>query len=311
MQIVPNFIKGCFFFFTTVCTVLSACSTSLNPMDDANDPVEKDTVIFSSRITAGKLETSFIKEASGIDASISHPGYFWTHNDSGDEPEIYLISESAIFQMKIILENTENRDWEDIAVSRDSRTGKNFIYIGEIGDNLAKYSEYKIHIFEEPTQISAGNILNEYFQTITYKYPDGPRDAETLMVEPKSGDIYIVSKRESEVGIYRIKYPYDYEKVITAEKLGVIPFSSIVAGDIASDGKSLLLKDYTMVYYWDIRENDQIIETLKRAPYKTPYITEPQGEAVCWDIAHKAFYTLSESGPFNSTPVLYKYEISE
>lgn len=307
MLSVSNFIKGSFLFFATCFSVLSACSTAINPEDEKN-PVEKDTVVFNSRITAGKLETSFIKEASGLDASITHPGYFWTHNDSGDEPEIFLISESAIFQMKIILDNTQNRDWEDIAVSRDVRTGKNFIFIGEIGDNLAKYSEYKIHIFEEPSQISTGDILNEYYQTITYVYPDGPRDAETLMVEPVSGDIYIVSKRETEVGVYRLKYPYDYEKTTTAEKLGVIPFNSIVAGDIANDGNSLLLKDYTMVYYWDIRKNDNIYETLKRSPYKTPYITEPQGEAVCWDITNMAFYTLSESGTFNTTPVLYKYE---
>ncbi len=307
MQKLSIFIKSCFLFFVTFCTVLSACSTNMSPVDEMK-PEEKDTVVFDSRITAGKLETSFIKEASGLDASLTHPGYFWTHNDSGDDPEIFLISESAIFQMKITLDNTQNRDWEDIAVSRDIRTGKNLIYVGEIGDNLAKFEEYKIHIFEEPSQIGAGNILNEYYQTITYNYPDGPRDAETLLVEPSSGDIYIVSKRESEVGIYRIKYPYEYEKIITAEKLGVIPFSSIVAGDIATDGKSILLKDYTMVYYWDIRENDSIYQTLTRTPYKTPYVTEPQGEAVCWDITNKAFYTLSESGTFNITPVLYKYE---
>ena len=44
-------------------------------------------------------------------------------------------------------------------------------------------------------------------ETFTLQYPDGPRDAETLMVDPLSGDIYIVSKRDTVLHIYRAAYP--------------------------------------------------------------------------------------------------------
>ena len=41
----------------------------------------------------------------------------------------------------------------------------------------------------------------------TFAYPDGPRDAESMFVDPQTKDIYIVTKRENPHRVYRAAYP--------------------------------------------------------------------------------------------------------
>jgi len=77
------------------------------------------------------------------------------------------------------------------------------IYVGDIGDNKAKYKNYRIHIFEEPL-IEDSLVVVQDVRTIKYVYDDGARDAEAFFVHPTSGDIYIISKREEQVGIYHL-----------------------------------------------------------------------------------------------------------
>jgi hypothetical protein len=41
-----------------------------------------------------------------------------------------------------------------------------------------------------------------------FQYPDGSRDAETLLLDPLTKDIYVISKREFEdIRVYRAPYP--------------------------------------------------------------------------------------------------------
>lgn len=269
--------------------------------------MEKDTVIFSERIALGTLDKGSIDEASGMAMSIINKDKFWTHNDSGDKARIFLVNTAAQYQMTINIRNATNRDWEDIAVAVDPKDGQSKIYIGDIGDNDAKYEYRAIYILAEPTVTENVDITMDYQQKIIYKYEDGPRDAETLMVDPLTGDIYIVSKRETNVHLYQIAYPFNTNDTIIAKKIMVLPFTQIVAGDISSDGKEILLKNYQKVWYWSRKEGTTIATTLSHKPFETTYMQEPQGESICWSTDAKAFFTISEESPIKIKPILYKY----
>ncbi len=285
-----------------------SCSSNKPELVPENHDMEKDTVIFSERITAGIMDNTEIDEASGMDMSNIHENMFWTHNDSGDKARLFLVNTRAQYVMSCTLQQGTNRDWEDIVVARDPKSGTSRIFIADIGDNNAVYDYGKIYIIDEPEVQSGTDITVSNVDQIIFRYEDGQRDAETLLVDPLTGHIYIVSKRETMVNLYQITYPYTFSDTTMAKKLISIPFTQIVGGDISADGSEIVLKNYNKVWYWQRKKGTTIAETLIKKPFETTYIMEPQGEAICWSFDAKSFYTLSEAGPFKIKPVLYRYD---
>lgn len=296
------------FFLLFAGVMFFSCSSDHPEIIPETPETEKDTVIFTDRISVGTLDNKTIDEASGMVMSILHENHFWTHNDSGDDSRLFLVNNVAQYQVTCTLKGAVNRDWEDIAAAKEQVTGKSRIFVGDIGDNNAVHDCGFIYILDEPAVLSNENIIVNNYDKITFKYQDGKRDAETLMVDPLTGDIYIVSKRESSVHLYQIKYPYNFTDTITANKLLSIPFTQIVSGDISADGSGILLKNYSKVWFWPRKNGKSIADVFSLKPYETTYIQEPQGEAICWSRDGKSFFTISEESPFKTTPILYRYD---
>jgi hypothetical protein len=181
-----------------------------------------------------------------------------------------------------------------------------YIYVGDIGDNRAKHNEIRLYRFPEPRFWQKEITIKP--ETIKLKYPDGARDAETLMVDPLSGDLFILSKRDSSNTLYTVAADKLWENtgVKTMEKVMKLPITMSTAGDISKDGLQIIIKNYWVIYYWDRREGESIPEALAREPILLPYTPEPQGEAITFFPNGKGYYTLSEKR-LRVEPVLYKY----
>src|SRR5690606_29311603 len=93
--------------------------------------------LFSAPISKGKVEYNEIKEASGLAASRRHSGMLWTHNDSGDEARIFLMTDNGKHAGEYFLEGVEALDVEDIAVGPGPVDGLSYIYLADFGDNWA------------------------------------------------------------------------------------------------------------------------------------------------------------------------------
>jgi hypothetical protein len=260
--------------------------------------------IFTAPKKAGDLKNKEIDEASGIAFSRNHLGIIYTHNDSGGESVVYLIDSLGKEKGNIKLVGVKNRDWEDIAVGPGPDPKLNYIYVGEIGDNNAEYKSVRIYRFPEPKSLK--EEMEAEPEVLKLSYPDGPRDAETLMVDPISKDIFIVSKRDSVNILYRAPQSAFSKKDFELEKVMELPFTMSVAGDISVDGKQILIKNYFTVFYWIRKEGESIPEALKRNPIILPYKPEPQGEAIAFHPNGKSYFTLSETR-FKIKPVLYRY----
>lgn len=296
----------CTFIFVISLYSLPACSSEMPLVKDVK-PQETDTLPFGSREKAGSLDHKEIDEASGLVASIRFPGYFWTHNDSGDDPRLFLIHESGKTVAQVSISEAINRDWEDISIIYDSETQKSTLVIADIGDNRAQYNHVTLYMIEEPLYQITGDTVLAVSEKKILTYPDGPRDAETLMVDPLTRDIFIISKREPEVSLYQIRYPYSQSDTIVPEKVCTLPLTQIVAGDISFDGSEIIIKNYDFVYYYARLPHETVADALKKSPQTLSYIREPQGEAICFSHDKMFFYTLSEASPLNITPVLYRY----
>jgi hypothetical protein len=270
--------------FALLAVIFYGCVTTAP--DDSNS-------IFNAPVQTGLIDER-LPEASGLASSVVNPGYMWAQNDGQNPSEVFLIDTTGQVRMICKLP-VDNRDWEDVAVGPGPDSNKTYVYVGEIGDNNAVYDTKYIYRFEEPRADTGGQSVT-LTDTLKIQMSDGKRDTETMMIDPVTNDLYLISKREDSVGVYKVAQPFSNE-LMTAQKVGVIPYSKIVAGSFSHDGTEILLKDYDHVYYWKRSKNEPLEQVLLRQPQELPYEREAQGEAITWTLDRSGYYTLSETNP--------------
>lgn len=254
----------------------------------------------------GHLTTDEIREASGIASSVPLKGFYWTHNDSGNKPEVYLLNSKGVLVSTIKLEDVSNRDWEDIAEGIGPVKGKSYVYVGDIGDNAGIRKHIRIYRFPEPEKVP-GEEETITPDVLTLKFPNGPRDAESLMIDPISKQIYIVSKREKEVSLYKTKQLFfkDGDKVVL-EKLINLPYSWVTSGDISKDGHHIVIKTLTTIYYWHRNSNESVEDAMAKPAKELPYVVEKQGEGITITPNNDGYVTISEGK--NAPIYFYKWK---
>jgi hypothetical protein len=283
---------------------LFLCVVSVSCLRKNSTPGDSNIFLPSKRL--GELREKKLGEVSGLAASVTNPGFLWTHNDSGNPAVVYLVDEDLKIRLTCKLKGAKNRDWEDIAVGPGPDGNKRYVYVADIGDNNSKYAVKFIYRFEEPKLTDQGGELTiSSFDTIAFRLEDGKKDTESIMIDPETKNIYMVSKREKPVYLYELKYPYSLKDTSTAIKLFSIPLTQIVAAGISADGNEILMKNYDNIYYWNLRGRPAA-EVLKQKPEVLKYTQEPQGEAIAFNIDGSGFYTLSEKIPGEKT-FLYFY----
>ncbi|MBX2952843.1 MAG: PE-PGRS family protein [Leadbetterella sp.] len=286
--------------------LFSLCLQSCCWFGQCPDPTPSETLpTFERTPQVSQLNINYLQEISGMVSSFRFPGHLWVQEDSGNEPRIDLIRNDGTHIRKVSFSGA-NRDWEDISIGPGPENGKNYIYLGETGDNNAVYGDYYIYRFEEPTE--GQNSIDNY-DTIHFRYPDNASyDAETVMVDPLTRDLYVVTKAQLNVRVYRLPYPQNTTGLTVAEYMGAIKYFLIVAGDVSPDGSEVLLKSYNAIYYWKRKPGESLYQVLSRAhDLSAPYTVEPQGESVCWSTDARGYYTISEQGNSSQTPPLYYY----
>lgn len=185
-----------------------------------------------------RIKDPRITESSGLAASRRHKGVYWTHNDSDDGPYVYAVDSSTGRTVATVtLQGIDPRDVEAISVGPGGR-----VYVGDIGDNLdGGWSEVWIYRFDEPQKLRDVTVTPTRY---TVRYEDGPRDAESLMVHPKTGRVYIASKKQNKKGAV-------YEGPARLDPAGVNTFRRIARtevwatdGAFSPDGTRLVLRGY-------------------------------------------------------------------
>lgn len=243
--------------------------------------------IFREGIVAGHLRGGDMREVSGMIASLTYPGHFWLHNDSGAEPELILIDSTGVEKARVLVHGARNRDWEDI-----SRRGDTLL-IAETGDNDAKHDTIFVYAVLEPKTLTNEPVAA--LAVYPMRYPDGPRDAEALMVDPLTGSWFLITKREDKGRVYRYGAPQRPGVLAVLEQLPVeLPFRLSVAADMSPDGREFVIKTYDSIYLWQRNGTEPLAVTLQRTPAKQPYVPERQGEAIAYTLDGSAYFSASE-----------------
>ncbi len=245
----------------------------------------------------GIIRSDLVREASGIVASRRNPGVLWVHNDSGDAARLYAINAKGELLGVCNIDGAHCRDWEDIAIGPGPDPNQHYLYIGDIGDNRGEYDEILVYRVPEPRVGAAAPFEAMTVgpaDIIRLTYPDAPRDAETLLVDPLTGDIYIISKRELFSKVYRAAFPQSTAQQIKMERVAVMPWGFAVAGDVSPDGQRVIVRGMFNASLWVRSTGEPLWRAFAGKQIRLPLIDEPQGEGICFDSQGAGYFTIGE-----------------
>lgn len=237
-----------------------------------------------------------ISETSGLVESRSQPGVFWLHNDSGDGPRFFAVDAAGARLGAFEVDGAEADDWEDMSSGPGPSPGE-WLYFGDIGDNDEERPSVTVYRVPEPDAAAAsgGTLVVSGVEAIELVYPDAPHNAETLLVDPQTGDLVIVAKGDP-TRIFRLPGPVAAGGPHTLEEVAPIQFPAVVAtgGDISPAGDFIAVRTYAQAFLWLRPPGTSIADAFAGEPCTIPLAIEKQGETLA--IAHdgSGYYTLSE-----------------
>lgn len=272
-------------------------------------------------VGAGEAEAqghaAAVDEASGLAVSAAHPGIVWTHNDSGDGPRLYALWLDGTLAAGFRLTDASAYDWEDMAVGPGPRPGQAYLYLGDIGDNQAIRPYITVYRVPEPDPLvaqEAGSGLIDEVATVHLAYPDRPHDAETLLVDPVRGDLYLVTKEKLEPsGVYRAAAEDLDQPLVPLARVGEIPFGSALlptpslatGGDVARDGQWVVVRTYTQAFAWWRPPGEPLHLAFEGPPCPLPVPAELQGEAIALTPSSDGYLSLGEGAETN----LWRFDV--
>jgi hypothetical protein len=220
-----------------------------------------------------------VPEASGIAVSRQDPTRLWAINDSGEAVVTALDAHGAA-SGRVRLAGATVQDWEAIAVG--ACPAGSCLYIGDIGDNERDRPRITVYRLPEPAAASGSVAVTEVFHA---SYPDGPHDAEALLVSG-DGTIYIVTKgNQGPAALYKFpKQPQSGSNSRLERIGGSLSARSgddlrITDGAVSPDGQWTVLRASSSLTFY--RSADFFAGRWLPAAHTdlTP-LKEPQGEGV-------------------------------
>ena len=221
-----------------------------------------------------------LREASGLAVSRRVPGRLWTHNDSG-QPIVFALDARGSVLGQVRLTGARVEDWEAIAVGPCA--AGSCLYVGDIGDNEAERRRITIYRLPEPADPSGTVAVADVFHAT---YPDGPHDAEALLVDG-AGIMHVVTKGETgPIGVYRFPSQLQSGGTARLERVGPTPAKAkaaswITDAAVSPDGQRAVVRTLSSLTFYRAAD---LLSGQWRDGTKVDLsmLQEPQGEGVAW-----------------------------
>lgn len=247
---------------------------------------------------AGRIDAGDVREASGLARSRVDPDRLWVINDGGSPPVLYAIGPDGRSLGTLALDGAENVDWEDLASFE--LDGQAWLLIADVGDNDAERRHVTLYLVREPERVEAGASAAPAAVT-GFRFPGGPRDVESVAVDPVERQVYLLSKRTIPPELYALPLLLEpVDRILTAEHLGQVrslPEPSAAdlhrakrvqswhwqptAMDIAPDGARAVILTYGAIYLYERRAGDSWPDALNRMPAPVALGGIREAEAAC------------------------------
>jgi len=254
------------------------------------------------------ITTNDKTQISGIVASREHSGILYAQADSG-QAVLHVMDATGKLLGSMSL-NVTPKDWEDLSMGINP-TGVDYIYVADIGDNPARTgsgaprTSILVYRFPEPARSSFSTATPLAISTLEkaeFTYPNGVHDAETLMVDPTTQDMLILTKDENGKSIvyrapdsaFKSTAPTKLEEVVSISTgaSGQLD-SQVSAGDISPSGDAVMLRTYGSLLLFPRLAT--WAETFAATPFALDSPTEQQGEGLTFTSDGKAWISAGET----------------
>ncbi len=221
--------------------------------------------------------------------------------DGGDQVAVYVL-DGACQVVDVSTAALDPYDPEDLAVGPDGT-----VWLADTGDNNATRDTVAL------VELRPDGTTALYRLT----YPDGPHDAEALLVAP-DGTPYVVTKEVLGAShVYRPAAPLVDGGTVALADVGTVTFTLtgtpggpvgragqllVTGGAVARDGSRIALRTYTDAYVWPLAGSD-VPAALAGEPVRVALPDSPQGEAVSFTADGTALLVASEGLPSDVTLV--------
>ncbi|WP_258174615.1 hypothetical protein [Actinopolyspora mortivallis] len=240
-----------------------------------------------------------LSELSGL---VAGPDGWYAVPDGGSRLRVYEMSPRDCSVVDSYHWNVDPYDVEDLARSPDGR-----LWVADTGDNSRRRDTIAVHVVSPE-----GGPARLY----RMRYPDGPHDAEALLLG-RDGVPHVVTKNPfGTAGVYRPVGELDERRPVELERVttlrleptdtpgGPVPsaFGSVAVTGAATSAEHevLAVRTYTEVYLYPV--SGGVAETLARDPLRIPLPGEPQGEAVAFTPGGDLLSASERLGPVNVVP---------
>ncbi len=267
---------------------------------------------WSTPVITGVMTEARLTETSGLAASRSRPEAFWVHNDSGNRPELHLMSQEGKRLATATIEGVRNVDWEDIAAF--TVEGRRYLLIADTGDNGGLRRTLSLIIVEEPATVTDGMRLRPE-RVLRFRWPDGARDCEAVAVDAASGQVLLVSKKRVPPELFSVALHADEGELQVARLLGHLggiaqPTAAdlernpvygryraqVSAADLSPDGRTLAVLNYMAVYVYH-REAGADWSSALANPQRLNFAWMPQAEAITFSLDGRDLWVAGEQRP--------------
>jgi hypothetical protein len=243
------------------------------------------------------LQDPTIEESSGLAVSQRHDGVLWTHNDGGAVAQVLAVDRTGQTVARVTLAGIDPYDPEALAPGTGP-DGEPVLYLGDIGDNDRDRPDVSVFRFDEPEDLTDQTVGAQWYR---FTYPDGPHDAEALLVDPQ-GRLLVATKGISGQGLYRAP-----RRLVTQDqgtnrltRIAGVP-TLVTDGAYLPDGR-FVLRTYSAAFVYDRPGHQVAVEELPG---------QLQGESVAVDGdrlligsegAHSEVLAVPVPGPSAPTP---------
>ncbi|MCW5893218.1 MAG: hypothetical protein KIT14_22110 [bacterium] len=238
-----------------------------------------------------------LRELSGLAASRRHPGIYWAHNDSGNALALHAIREDGRIVATFPIPGVKSRDPEDVAVGPCDATRSAWcIYLADIGDNGQRRAGVQLLKLREPAELRNQPLRAE---VLPFTYAEGPRNAEAILVDPRTARVFVISKVLASLGdvfrvdglgsraggtavrVRRLRAPNEFDSYTTAAA-------------VHPDGERVLLRTYGRV--WELRSPGAraFEDVLDATPVAVTSASQPQAEAISYTSDGRGYLLGSE-----------------
>ncbi|GAB3388562.1 hypothetical protein [Lysobacter fragariae] len=265
----------------------------------------------SGAVLSGVMVDAQLAEISGLAASRRHKGVLWMHDDGGNPARLFAVDASGSRLATLRVEGVPKTDWEDLAAFR--LDGHDYLLLADTGDNGGLRHTLQLHVLEEPATLENARLKPVW--SITFRWPDGPRDCEAVAVDAAFGQVLLVSKKRQPPELFSLPLRPDNTQVQTARlvtTLSGIPqpgaaelrrdpqareLRRITAADLSPDGRTLAVMTYRDLLLYGRKPGEGWAQALLRAPKVQTLPLLPQAEALGWAADGKSLYATSEFVP--------------